>query len=101
MGLGFVVASDDRLPQLNAVSIPVGMDEAAVRKRLLQDCNLEIGAGLGSLAGEVWRVGLLGQAANRTNVLLCLTALSSTLQSMAAAVTPEAAIGAAQVVYAT
>lgn len=101
MGLGFVVASDDRLPQLNAVSIPVGMDEAAVRKRLLQEWNLEIGAGLGSLAGQVWRVGLMGHAANRTNVLLCLTALGTTLQSMGAAVTPEAAIGAAQDVYAT
>lgn len=100
MGLGFVVDTDARLPQLNAVRIPDGIDEAAVRKQLLQDWNLEIGAGLGSLAGKVWRVGLMGHAASQTNVLLSLTALGNTLQSMGAAVTPGAAITAAQNIYA-
>ncbi|MBC54846.1 MAG: alanine--glyoxylate aminotransferase [Gammaproteobacteria bacterium] len=100
MGLGFVVDVGARLPQLNAVRIPAGVDEAFVRKQLLQNWNLEIGAGLGSLAGKVWRVGLMGYAANRTNVLLCLSALGTTLQTMGAAVTPDAAITAAQEVYA-
>lgn len=100
MGLGFVVDTEARLPQLNAVRIPDGVDEAAVRNQLLQDWNLEIGAGLGSLAGKVWRVGLMGHAANQTNVLLCLTALGNTLQSMDAVVTPDAAIMAAQNIYA-
>lgn len=99
MGLGFVVDADDRLPQLNAVNIPAGIDEAEVRKRLLQDWNLEIGAGLGSLAAKVWRVGLMGHAANQSNVLLCLTALGTTLQAMGAEVKPDAAISAAQDVY--
>lgn len=99
MGLGLVVAPGARLPQLNAVAIPGGIDEAVVRKHLLQAWNLEIGAGLGSLAGKVWRVGLMGHAANQTNVLLCLTALGNTLQSMGAAVAPEAALTAAQKVY--
>ncbi|MCK5648720.1 MAG: alanine--glyoxylate aminotransferase family protein, partial [Gammaproteobacteria bacterium] len=57
MGLEFVVAENDRLPQLNAVTIPEGVDEAQVRSRLLNEYNLEIGAGLGSLAGKVWRIG--------------------------------------------
>lgn len=100
MGLGLVVDASDRLPQLNAVNIPAGVDEAAVRRQLLKDWNLEIGAGLGSLSGKVWRIGLMGHAANQTNVLLCLTALASTLQSMGAAVRPQAAIGAAQEIYA-
>lgn len=99
MGLGLVVEPDARLPQLNAVEIPAGIDEALVRKRLLLDWNLEIGAGLGSLAGKVWRVGLMGHAANQTNVLLCLAAMGHTLQSMGAAVQPEAAIRAAQDIY--
>lgn len=84
MGLSFVVEEEYRLPQLNSVSIPQGVDEAAVRGRLLADYNLEIGAGLGSLAGKVWRIGLMGFAANKTNVLLCLSALDSVLSSMGA-----------------
>ncbi len=57
MGLSFIVDEDYRLPQLNSVTIPDGVDEAAVRARLLNDFNLEIGAGLGALAGKVWRIG--------------------------------------------
>lgn len=100
LGLGFAVDASDRLPQLNAVSIPAGVDEALVRQRLLENWNLEIGAGLGSLAGKVWRVGIMGHAANRSNVLLCLAGLGITLQDMGAAVMPDAAILAAQETYA-
>ena len=65
IGLEFVVDASYRLPQLNLVKIPEGLDEAAVRKRLLSEFNLEIGAGLGAFAGEVWRIGLMGYSARR------------------------------------
>lgn len=79
LGLNFVVAEDSRLPQLNAVYIPEGVDDAAVRTRLLKDYNLEIGAGLGALAGKAWRIGLMGFGARRENVALCLKALEEVL----------------------
>ncbi|MBP6519055.1 alanine--glyoxylate aminotransferase family protein [Shewanella sp.] len=79
LGLNFVVAEDYRLPQLNTVYIPTGMDDAAVRTRLLKDYNLEIGAGLGALAGKAWRIGLMGFGARRENVSLCLKALEEVL----------------------
>lgn len=79
MGLQFVVEERDRLPQLNAVTIPAGVDDASVRSRLLNDFNLEIGAGLGALAGKVWRLGLMGYSSRAENVLLCLSALEAVL----------------------
>lgn len=79
LGLKFVVAEDSRLPQLNAIYIPEGVDDAAVRARLLKDYNLEIGAGLGALAGKAWRIGLMGFGARRENVALCLRALEEVL----------------------
>ena len=79
MGINFVVKEGDRLPQLNAVYIPEGVDDAAVRSTLLNDYNLEIGAGLGALAGKVWRIGLMGHACNEKNVEYCLKALKEVL----------------------
>ena len=79
LGVDFVVDATYRLPQLNLVSVPGGVDEAAVRKQLLQDYNLEIGAGLGAFAGKVWRIGLMGYAARRENVNLCVSALKQVL----------------------
>ena len=79
MGLEMAVDPAWRLPQLNAVRIPEGVDDAAVRHRLLQEFNLEIGAGLGDLAGRQWRIGLMGHASNAVNVQRCLTALRSVL----------------------
>lgn len=96
MGLGFIVHKDYRLPQLNAVTIPEGVDEAAVRQRLLQDFNLEIGAGLGALAGKVWRIGLMGYACNMKNVIYCLGALDAVLSEMQAPINQGQAISAAQ-----
>lgn len=84
MGIGFLVDEDARLPQLNSVIIPDGVDDAAVRSALLQNYNLEIGAGLGALAGKVWRIGLMGAACNQRNVMLCLDALENTLSGMGA-----------------
>ena len=84
MGLTFIVKEADRLPQLNAVSIPDGVDDAAVRSRLLNEYNLELGAGLGVLAGKVWRIGLMGHSSRAENILLCVGALESVLRDMGA-----------------
>jgi alanine-glyoxylate transaminase/serine-glyoxylate transaminase/serine-pyruvate transaminase len=99
MGLKFVVPEGQRLPQLNAVSIPEGVDEAAVRSTLLKEYNLEIGAGLGAMAGKIWRVGLMGYASNPTNVLFCLGALDAVLSSMKAPITSGVAVEAARASY--
>jgi alanine-glyoxylate transaminase/serine-glyoxylate transaminase/serine-pyruvate transaminase len=96
MGLRLIVREEDRLPQLNAVAIPDGVDDAAVRARLLEEFNLEIGAGLGALAGKVWRIGLMGHSSNARNVVLCLGALEAVLGDAGAAIRTGTAIGAAQ-----
>ena len=96
MGLSFVVPEAARLPQLNAVTIPDGVDEAAVRGRLLNEYNLEIGAGLGALAGKVWRIGLMGHACNAKNVMFCLGALDKVLTDMGAPINSGVAVAAAQ-----
>jgi alanine-glyoxylate transaminase/serine-glyoxylate transaminase/serine-pyruvate transaminase len=75
IGLEFVVDASFRLPQLNLVKVPEGVDEAAVRTRLLMEFNLEIGAGLGAFAGKVWRIGLMGYSARQENIQLCTSAL--------------------------
>jgi len=80
LGLKFVVDEAYRLPQLNAVYIPEGIDDALVRKQLLEQYNLEIGAGLGALAGKAWRIGLMGFGARRENVALCLKALEDVMR---------------------
>lgn len=98
MGLAFVVEEQYRLPQLNAVSIPDGLDEALARKRLLNEFNLEIGAGLGTLAGKVWRIGLMGHSSKAENIILCLSALEAIIEEMGADVQTGAAIAAAQAV---
>jgi alanine-glyoxylate transaminase/serine-glyoxylate transaminase/serine-pyruvate transaminase len=95
MGLKFVVPEKERLPQLNAISVPEGVDEAAVRAALLNDYQLEIGAGLGAMAGKVWRIGLMGYASNPRNVLLCLGALDDVLGRMNAPVKHGVAVAAA------
>ncbi|RTZ57943.1 MAG: alanine--glyoxylate aminotransferase [Gammaproteobacteria bacterium] len=92
MGLSFIVKEGDRLPQLNAVSIPDGVDEAAVRSALLNEYNLEIGAGLGALAGKVWRIGIMGYASNRKNVMYCLGVLDTVLAGLGADINTGAAL---------
>lgn len=99
MGLSLVVAPGDRLPQLNSVSIPKGVDDATVRQQLLNNYSLEIGAGLGALAGKVWRIGLMGFGSNRKNVLFCLGALDSTLTAMGAEINSGVAVNAANEYY--
>jgi len=92
MGLELVVPEAERLPQLNAVSIPGGIDDTAVRNRLLSQYNLEIGAGLGDLAGKVWRIGLMGHSSRAENILLCIGALGAVLNGMGAGVDVGAAL---------
>ncbi|HET9031726.1 MAG TPA: alanine--glyoxylate aminotransferase family protein [Dokdonella sp.] len=79
-----LVAEGARLPQLNAVKVPEGVDEAAVRKRLLSDFDIEIGSGLGELAGKIWRVGLMGAGSNPESVDRLVDALGVCLGRKAA-----------------
>ena len=99
MGLGLLVDASCRLPQLNSVLIPEGVDDAAVRSQLLNDYSLEIGAGLGALAGKTWRIGLMGAACNQRNVMLCLTALENVLNAQGADINTGVAGAAATAAY--
>jgi len=98
MGLDFIVPEASRLPQLNAVTIPEGVKDGEVLACLLNEFNLEIGAGLGALAGKVWRIGLMGFAANPKNVIFCLGALEGVLTEMGANINHGEAVAAAQAV---
>jgi alanine-glyoxylate transaminase/serine-glyoxylate transaminase/serine-pyruvate transaminase len=81
LGLSLLPPAGERLWTLNAVKVPDGVDEALVRRRLLEEFSIEIGAGLGPLAGRIWRVGLMGAGSTLANVLLFLTALERVLAS--------------------
>jgi len=81
LGIEFAVAEPHRLPMLNAVTIPAGVDDKAVRGRLLSEFGIEIGGGLGPMAGKTWRIGLMGETSQPRNVLLFLAALESCLGS--------------------
>lgn len=79
LGLQMLVDPKHRLPQLNTVRVPDGIDEAQVRAHVLKEWDLEIGAGLGPLKGQVWRIGLMGASATPWHVKICLTALGEAL----------------------
>lgn len=96
MGLTFAVEEAHRLPQLNAIEIPDGVDDAALREQALKRYGLEIGAGLGAFAGKVWRIGLMGQSATPRNILLCLSVLESLLSQGDGIVENGKAVDAAQ-----
>lgn len=99
MGLTLRVPEAERLPPLTAVSVPDGVDDAAVRAHLLEHHNLEIGGGLGPMKGNTWRIGLMGAGACRENVELCLRALHDAMSAQGSA--PESdGVLAAQAVYA-
>jgi alanine-glyoxylate transaminase/serine-glyoxylate transaminase/serine-pyruvate transaminase len=100
LGIGYTAAEGHQLPQLSAVRIPAGVDDGAVRKRLLAEYGIEIGGGLGDFKGKVWRIGLMGHGSRAGNVLLLLGALEGCLLAQGAKVTPGAAVAAANRVYA-
>lgn len=100
MGIRFIVDEPHRLPQLNAIAIPEGVDDAAVRQRLLGEHHLEIGAGLGDLAGKVWRIGLMGYSSRIENITLCLAALDGVLADINAPVNHGVALPAAEKILA-
>ncbi|MBS4020989.1 MAG: alanine--glyoxylate aminotransferase family protein [Dethiobacter sp.] len=99
MGLSLIVDREYRLPSLTTVYAPEGINEADVRKQLLEKYNMEIGGGLGVFKGRAWRIGLMGYASNQANVFLCLTALGNILESMDRKVDKKAALEAAAAVY--
>jgi alanine-glyoxylate transaminase/serine-glyoxylate transaminase/serine-pyruvate transaminase len=101
MGLKFLVKEQHQIPQMNAVLCPEGVNEAEVRKTLLSEFGLEIGAGLGPLAGKIWRFGLMGYSCRPDNVMLCLSALGSVLDDMGSPVHVGDAEAAAHGAYAS
>ncbi len=99
-GTKFLVEEKYRLPQLNSVYIPTGVDEKEVRRRLLAEYNLEIGAGLGDFAGKIWRFGLMGYSSKIENVMFCLNALETVFANMGKKIEIGVAEAAAHRVYA-
>lgn len=100
IGLDYSAVEGHQLPQLNAVKIPVGVDDLTVRKKLLNDFGIEIGGGLGDFKGKVWRIGIMGHNSRPNSVLLVLAALEQCLQAAGCKITPGAGVAAANQVYA-
>ncbi|TMB55447.1 MAG: alanine--glyoxylate aminotransferase family protein [Deltaproteobacteria bacterium] len=100
LGLALAAEEGHRLPMLNAVTVPDGVDEARVRTRLLAEHGIEIGGGLGPMKGKVWRIGLMGESSRRAHVLAVLAALEDALRAEGRRVSPGVALAAAQSVYA-
>src|SRR5437588_9556757 len=99
LGLEYSAVEGHQLPQLNAVKVPAGVDDLAVRKKLLSDFGIEIGGGLGDFKGKVWRIGIMGHNARANNVLVLLGALEQCLQSVGCKITPGAGVAAANQAY--
>ena len=99
LGLDPFAQEGRRLWQINTVKVPDGMDDAVMRTRLLREYNIEIGAGLGPIKGQVWRVGVMGYSANRANVLLLLSAMETILGDLGQPVEPGLANETASAVY--
>jgi alanine-glyoxylate transaminase/serine-glyoxylate transaminase/serine-pyruvate transaminase len=99
IGIGFTAQEGHQLPMLNAVRIPAGVDDAAVRRGLLERFGIEIGAGLGEFKGKVWRIGLMGHSSRMKNVLALLAALEELLAEQGHKFKPGASLAAANGVY--
>lgn len=93
-------AEGHRLPSLNCVQTPQGVDEAPIRKAILNEHSIEIGGGLGPLVGKIWRIGLMGESARQENVLAVLAALEQSLAKSGRDVAPGSAVAAALRSYA-
>lgn len=100
LGLKFAVAESHRLPMLNAIRIPEGVDDKKVRSQLLEEFGIEIGGGLGPMAGKTWRVGLMGETCTPRNVLVFLAALERCLTAQGFSCPPGAGVAAANGYYA-
>ncbi|MEY4546597.1 MAG: Purine catabolism protein PucG [Pseudomonadota bacterium] len=98
LGLELPVPVAERLPPLTLVSVPRGIDEARVRKYLLDEFSLEIGGGLGKFKGNAWRIGLMGATSTRRNIALCLTALGQALAAQGHRASLSEALAAAAAV---
>ena len=96
LGIGILAEPEYRLNPLTAAVVPEGVDEAAVRRRLLDDYNIEIGGGLGELRGKVWRIGLMGESAREANVFALLSALEIILSGLGYEVAHGSSLAAAQ-----
>jgi alanine-glyoxylate transaminase / serine-glyoxylate transaminase / serine-pyruvate transaminase len=99
IGIGFSAQEGHRLPMLNAVRIPEGVDDATVRRGLLERFGIEIGAGLGEFKGKVWRIGLMGHSSRMANVLVLLAAMEELLSEQRFAFSSGVSIAAANRVY--
>jgi alanine-glyoxylate transaminase/serine-glyoxylate transaminase/serine-pyruvate transaminase len=99
LGLPYTANEKHQLPQLNVVRIPAGVDDLAVRKRLLSEFGIEIGGGLGEFKGKAWRIGLMGYNSRPDVVLLFLGALEQCLTSQGVKIQPGGGVGAANRVY--
>jgi alanine-glyoxylate transaminase/serine-glyoxylate transaminase/serine-pyruvate transaminase len=99
MGLTYTAAERHQLPQLNVVRIPAGGDDLAVRKRLLEEFNIEIGGGLGDLKGKAWRIGLMGYNSRPNVVFQLLGALEQCLRSQGVKIASGAGVAAANEFY--
>lgn len=99
LGLTLGAQEGYRAPMLNMVRIPDGVEDAPVRRRLLEEFGIEIGGGLGAFAGKAWRIGLMGESSNRANVARCLDALESLLRSEGQPIPRGAGLSAAMERY--
>ena len=98
MGITYSAEEGCQLPMLNAVHIPEGIDDGSIRQQLLDRFGIEIGGGLGAFAGKVWRIGLMGHASRRSNVLTFLDALEQLLIEQGHSCQPGASVAAASAV---
>ncbi len=101
LGLKYLVADEDRLPMLHAVYIPEGVEDEAIRRRLLDEYGLEVSAGFGPLAGKIWRIGLMGAGSTEWHVRFCTDSLGAVLESAGVDVDRHAALQAVDAAYAS
>ena len=96
LGIGVLADEAHQLNPLTGALVPEGVDDAAVRRALLDDYNIEIGGGLGELRGKIWRIGLMGDSARETNVFALLSALEIILSNQGYEVAQGSSLAAAQ-----
>lgn len=97
MGLKMIAPLEYRLPELNAVYIPEGIDDVTIRKALLNEYGIEIGGGLGKFKGKAWRIGLMGYSCSKANVILFLSALENILHTWGYKISEHGALAANEI----